>query len=134
MAMGAWALAALAPPAAAFTDRAPTYTATVTAAEFDAVVSPTPSVDRRGQNLWIRWDAVTISSGAPVTYVVTRRGSGSASETVCTLTDPDPVAGNSLECRDFKPGSGVSYTMQALVLGPDTEVTWTLPPSSPVPA
>jgi hypothetical protein len=134
MASGVWALTALTPPTGLFLDRAPSYTASVTAATFDAVVSPTPTVDRRGQNLWIRWAAVTISSGAPVTYVVTRHGSGSSSETACTLTDPAPVAGATLECRDFRPGSGVSYTLQALVLGPDAEATWTLPASPAVPA
>jgi hypothetical protein len=132
MAMGAWALVALAPPAAAFTDRAPTYTATVTAAEFDAVVSPTPSVDRRGQNVWIRWGAVTISSGAAVSHVVTRHGLGSQPESVCSITDPSPEAGATLECRDAKPGPGVSYTVQTLVLGPDSEPTWTLPLSPTV--
>ncbi|MGA1344710.1 MAG: hypothetical protein ACO35E_01900 [Ilumatobacteraceae bacterium] len=124
----------LTPPAGPFADHAQSVSAVVTAATFDATVSRAPVVERRGQTLWITWNSVTISSGAPVGYLVTRHAAGSTPEVACSITDPSPVPGSTLECRDFKPGSGVSYTVRVNTFGPDADTTWTLPPSSPVQA
>ena len=133
---GVWALIALAPlagvPGNAFVAVAPTFTAEVTAASFSVSVSPTPTVSRRGQNIFIEWPAITISSGRPVSYTVVRHGPGQTTETVCVTTDPVPVAGTILSCRDFKPGAAGTYTVQAHATGPDGQVTWTLPPSPAV--
>lgn len=133
---GAWALLSLTPlvavpgeAAGGFAARAPSFTVTVTAATFSESVSPTPTVSRRGQNLWIQWPAITISSGRPVTYTVRSHTPSQPTETVCALTDASP-AGTLLECRDFKPAAGPTYTVQAHVTGPDGDVTWLLPQSS----
>jgi hypothetical protein len=121
----------LTPPAGPFADHAPSVTAIVTAATFDTAASPAPVVERRGQNVWITWNSVTISSGAPVGYLVTRHAAGSTPEAVCSITDPSPVPGSTLECRDFKPGSGASYTVRVNTFGPDGTATWDLPASPP---
>ena len=136
---GVWALLALAPLAGApvlaqgaFSATAPSFTIVASAARFDATVSPTPTVSRRGRNIWIAWPAITISSGRPVTYTVVRHGSGQSVETVCLTTDPTPAAGTVIECRDFKPGTGATYRVEAFVTGPDGAPTWSLPASDTV--
>lgn len=131
---GVWALVVLAPlngaPGNAFVAVAPTFTVHATAASFSVEISPTPTVSRRGQNIWIEWPAITISSGRAVSYTVERHGVGQTAEVVCTLTDPTPVADTILSCRDFKPGTGAAYRIQAYVTGPDGGQTWSLPPST----
>ena len=133
---GVWALIALAPlagvPGNAFVAVAPTFTAEVTAASFSVSVSPTPTVSRRGQNIWVEWPAITISSGRPVSYTVVRHGADQTTETVCMTTDPAPIAGTILSCRDFKPGTGATYRVWAFVTGPDGGPTWSLPASEAV--
>lgn len=133
---GVWALAALAPlvgvPGNAFVAVAPTFTVDATAASFSVGISPTPTVSRRGQNIFIEWPAITISSGRAVSYRVERHRVGQTAEVVCTLTDPTPVADTILSCRDFKPGTGAEYRIQAFVTGPDGGQTWSLPASDAV--
>ena len=131
-----WALVALTPlagpPRTACAAAPPPSRGGATAASFSAAVSPTPTVSRRGQNLFIEWPAITISSGRAVSYTVERHGAGQTTETVCVTTDPAPVAGTVLECRDFKPGTGATYRIRAFVTSHDGGPTWSLPASEAV--
>lgn len=105
-----------------------------TAATFSVPVTPTPTAVRRGVNVHLSWQAVTISSGDVVRYLVLRHGTNSVSTEACTGADAPVTSGGLVTCIDRKPGSSGTYTVQAYVTTPAGATTWTLPASPSVSA
>jgi hypothetical protein len=126
--LGLIAASVLALPNALFAGSAPPATATISAAAFDASVSPTPTVKRRGRNNQLTWSAVTVSSGAEVRYIVLRHRDG-GDELTCVGSDSPVVFGGVASCTDRRSDRNDEYSVTAYVVGPTGSTTWSLPES-----
>ena len=97
---------------------------------FSPAIAPAVTRTVRGANVFLAWPAVTFSSGAAPSYVVTRVQPGGAQVTVCTGADSPSLSAGTMSCTDKKPPAGSLYSQQpVLVVG--GQVTWSLPPSIP---
>jgi len=104
------------------------------AAEFSVPITPTPTVIRRGVNMHLSWQAVTISSGDPVRYWVVRQTPNATPVEVCTGADSPVTSGTLVTCIDRKPGQSGAYSVQAHVVSSSGTTTWSLPASPSVSA
>jgi len=104
------------------------------AAEFSVPITPTPTVVRRGVNVHLSWNAVTISSGDAVRYLVVRHTPNAAPVEVCTGADSPVTSGTLVTCIDRKPSQTGAYSVQAHVVSSSGSTTWSLPASPSVSA
>ena len=97
---------------------------------FSPAVAPAVTRTARGVNVFLSWPAVTFSSGASPSFVVTRVQTDGARVTVCTGADTPVVSAGTVSCTDKKPPTGSLYSQQPVLLV-SGQVTWSLPPSVP---
>lgn len=99
-------------------------------ANFSPGTAPVVSHTARGQDETLSWTPVSVSSGTPVTYVVTRIRLG-ISTVVCTGVNTPVLSSGLMTCTDKKPGSGtITYTEQPTIVA-SGQTTWSLPASTP---
>lgn len=97
---------------------------------FSPAVAPAVTRTARGVNVFLTWPAVTFSSGASPSYVVTRFQTDGTQVSVCTGADAPVVSAGTASCTDKKPQAGSLYSQQPVLLA-GGQVTWSLPPSIP---
>ncbi len=100
-------------------------------ATFTPTVAPVISPTAIANTISLQWKPVSISSGAAVTYTVTRRSGVSGPTLVCTGVDTPVMQGQNMTCTDANVTVGTSYTYTeepAVVLG--GQKTWSLPASA----
>ena len=101
---------------------------TFAGAVFSPKTAPVVAVLTRKNSTRLSWDAVTISSGQEVAYVVVRISSSGNKSTICTGRNAPTVSSGTVSCVDDKPGSNPTYTEQPYVFV-NSQTTWTLAPS-----
>lgn len=94
--------------------------------------STAPRVSRsvHGVHVTLTWARVQFSSGATVSYVVTRIDPDGTSRIICAGPDSPVVSGGSVTCTDKKPSAGSLYSEQPVLFVAGT-ATWALAPSTP---
>ena len=98
--------------------------------QFSPGVAPPVTRSERGVNVFLSWPAVTFSSGAGPSYLVTRVQTDGARVSVCTGAESPVVSAGTVSCTDRKPPAGSLYSEQPVLLT-GGQVTWSLPPSVP---
>lgn len=93
---------------------------------------PAPSVAVLDGGLQVDWQQVSVTSGRPVSYSITRQGSDGTGVSVCPSATQSTPAPGVVRCLDTAGSSGVSYTYSVtpLVIR-DGTTTWSRP-ASPV--
>ena len=102
-------------------------------ATFSPAVAPVISARETGNAITLTWSLVTISSGATVSYRITRYSFGVA-EVICTAAGAITLTTTTAQCRDTTAltGTAYSYTEEPFVTAGGV-TTWSLAPSSPSP-
>lgn len=102
-------------------------------ATFSPAVAPVITARDTGNVITVTWPLVTISSGATVSYRITRFSLG-VTEVICTAAGAITFSTTTAQCRDTTALTGTPYTYsQQPYVTAGGVTTWSLVPSSPSP-